>query len=116
MRLRDDYSRETDSGIRRWNRQVSKSGIDFTFSLPEVSFNRSIGLFSGINATPEGKSISSEEFVDRKDEWLPSFDDGAYISSLMKQITEPGCFAGWIAPPRIGIDNKTGDFEYVKLQ
>ena len=25
------------------------------------------------------------------------------------------CFAGWIAPPRVGIDNKPGDFEYVKL-
>jgi hypothetical protein len=22
---------------------------------------------------------------------------------------------GWIAPPRIGIDNKPGDFEYVKI-
>ena len=116
MRLRDDYSRETDSGVRRWNRQVSKSGVNFTFSLPEVSFNRSIGLFSEISASPDGKSISSEEFVERKDEWLPSSDDGAFISSLMQQIIEPGCFAGWIAPPRIGIDNKTGDFEYVKLQ
>ncbi|MBH68393.1 MAG: benzoyl-CoA 2,3-epoxidase subunit BoxB [Rhodospirillaceae bacterium] len=116
MRLRDDYSRETDSGVRRWNRQVSKSDINFTFSLPAVSFNRSIGVFSGISAGPDGKSISSEEFVDRKDEWLPSLDDGAYISSLMQQIIEPGCFARWIAPPRVGIDNKTGDFEYVKLQ
>ena len=24
--------------------------------------------------------------------------------------------AGWIAPPRIGIDNKPGDFEYVKIE
>jgi benzoyl-CoA 2,3-dioxygenase component B len=28
----------------------------------------------------------------------------------------PGTYASWIAPPRIGIDNKPGDFEYVKLE
>jgi benzoyl-CoA 2,3-dioxygenase component B len=33
----------------------------------------------------------------------------------MRQVLEPGKFAGWIAPPRVGIDNKPGDFEYVKL-
>jgi benzoyl-CoA 2,3-dioxygenase component B len=33
----------------------------------------------------------------------------------MKPVTEPGQFAGWIAPPRLGIDNKPGDFEYVKI-
>jgi benzoyl-CoA 2,3-dioxygenase component B len=26
-----------------------------------------------------------------------------------------GQFAGWIAPPKLGIDNKPGDFEYVKI-
>jgi benzoyl-CoA 2,3-dioxygenase component B len=30
-------------------------------------------------------------------------------------VREPGKFAGWIAPPIVGIDNKPGDFEYVKL-
>ena len=33
----------------------------------------------------------------------------------MRPVQEPGAFAGWIAPPRIGIDNKPGDFEYVKI-
>jgi benzoyl-CoA 2,3-dioxygenase component B len=33
----------------------------------------------------------------------------------MKPVTEPGKFANWIAPPRVGIDNKPGDFEYVKI-
>ena len=34
---------------------------------------------------------------------------------MMQQVVEPGKFARWIAPPRIGIDNKPGDFEYVKI-
>jgi benzoyl-CoA 2,3-dioxygenase component B len=50
-----------------------------------------------------------------KDKWLPSKDDGDFIQSLMVQVLEPGKFASWIAPPRVGIDNKPGDFEYVKL-
>jgi benzoyl-CoA 2,3-dioxygenase component B len=33
----------------------------------------------------------------------------------MKPMREPGQFAGWIAPPKVGIDNKPGDFEYVKI-
>ena len=47
--------------------------------------------------------------------WLPSRDDGDFISSLMKPVADPGQFASWIAPPRLGIDNKPGDFEYVKI-
>ena len=31
------------------------------------------------------------------------------------EVPEPGKFAGWIAPPKVGIDNKPGDFEYVKI-
>ena len=116
MRLRDDYTRETDSGVRRWNRQINKNGIDFEIRLPSVSFNRSIGLFSNIDTTPEGDSLTQEEFLSRKDHWLPSADDGAFVSSLMEQVIEPGSYAGWISPPRIGIDNKAGDFEYVRLQ
>jgi len=28
---------------------------------------------------------------------------------------QPGKFALWIAPPKVGINNKPGDFEYVKI-
>jgi benzoyl-CoA 2,3-dioxygenase component B len=33
----------------------------------------------------------------------------------MVPCLEPGKFAPWIAAPKVGIDNKPGDFEYVKL-
>ena len=39
----------------------------------------------------------------------------AFIASLMRPVTERGEYASWIAPPRVGIDNKPGDFEYVKI-
>ena len=38
-----------------------------------------------------------------------------FVLERMKQVVEPGKFASWIAPPRVGIDNKPGDFEYVKI-
>jgi benzoyl-CoA 2,3-dioxygenase component B len=34
----------------------------------------------------------------------------------MHAETEPGSYAGWIAPPRQGIDKLPGDFEYVKIE
>jgi benzoyl-CoA 2,3-dioxygenase component B len=33
----------------------------------------------------------------------------------MHPQSEPGQFASWISPPKVGIDNKPGDFEYVRL-
>jgi benzoyl-CoA 2,3-dioxygenase component B len=30
-------------------------------------------------------------------------------------MREPGQFANWIAAPKVGIDNKPGDFEYVMV-
>jgi benzoyl-CoA 2,3-dioxygenase component B len=33
----------------------------------------------------------------------------------MQPSHQTGEYASWIAPPRIGINQKPGDFEYVKL-
>ena len=38
-----------------------------------------------------------------------------FIESLMKPVYEIGKFASWISEPDQGIDNKSGDFEYVKI-
>ena len=46
---------------------------------------------------------------------LPSVDDNLFISGLMHTSVLPGTYAGWIAPPRQGIDNMPGNFEYVRL-
>ena len=116
MRLRDDYTRETASGVNRWNKQIAKAGISYELKLPEVTFNRKIGVFSSIETTPEGEILSQENFEARKDEWLPSADDGVFVASLMHAELRPGHYAGWIAPPKMGIDNQSGDFEFVRIQ
>ena len=38
------------------------------------------------------------------------------IVALARLLTEAAKFASWIAPPKVGIDNKPGDFEYVKIE
>jgi len=115
MRLRDDYVRDASGGLRRWNKQIQRTGVEFELKLPHEGFHRKIGIFAGQPITPEGTFISPEDWAARAAEWLPTKADGDFIQSLMKPCFEPGTYASWIAPPRVGIDNKPGDFEYVKL-
>ncbi len=115
MRLRDDYTGDCAKGLLRWNKVIDTRGVKFAFKLPHVAFNRAIGEFKDVEATPEGEIIDAATWETRKHEWLPSAADGDFIAGLMKPEIEPGKFAGWIAPPKVGIDNKPGDFEYVKL-
>ncbi len=115
MRLRDDYTEDCAKGVERWNKIIEKEGINFRLDLPHVAFNRRIGEFRNINATPAGILLSDTDWAKVRDDYLPSSSDGDFIASLMKPAYEPGQYASWIAPPRIGIDSKSGDFEYVKI-
>ena len=115
MRLRDDYTADCQRGLDRWNKIIERVGVNFRFQLPHVAFHRQIGEFKDIKASPSGELLDDTTWNAQKDKWLPSKDDGDFIQSLMHQVVEPGQFASWIAPPRVGIDNKPGDFEYVKL-
>jgi len=115
MRLRDDYTRDAAGGIKRWNKIIEKTGIQFELKLPHEGFNRKIGVFANQQIDPEGRFVSGEEYDKGLPNWLPTHADGDFIQSLMKPCYEPGQYAGWIAPPKVGIDNKPGDFEYVKL-
>jgi benzoyl-CoA 2,3-epoxidase subunit B len=116
MRLRDDYTADTDGGVRRWNTVIERAGIDFRLTLPHVAFNRHIGEFARGHADVQGNIMDEAVWERRHDEFLPSTDDNLFITSLMQPVHEAGQFASWIAPPRQGIDNKPGDFEYVKIE
>jgi benzoyl-CoA 2,3-dioxygenase component B len=115
MRLRDDYSADCAKGVERWNKIIARSGVDFHFQLPHVAFHREIGEFRDVRTTPLGELIDATAWERQKDQWLPSKADGDFIAELMKPVQEPGQFAGWIAPPKVGIDNKPGEFEYVMI-
>jgi benzoyl-CoA 2,3-epoxidase subunit B len=115
MRLRDDYSIDCAKGIERWNKIIARSGVDFHLQLPHVAFHRAIGEFHGVQANPMGELIDAAAWERQRDQWLPSKADGDFIAGLMAPVQEPGQFAGWIAPPKVGIDNKPGEFEYVMI-
>lgn len=114
-RLLDDYIKDCQGGIDRWNKVIRKAGIDFEISQPHKGFNRKIGAFGGHHISPDGDVMSKEQWQAGTGDWLPNEDDMDYIVSLMKPCHEQGEYASWIAPPRVGIDQKPTDYEYVKI-
>jgi benzoyl-CoA 2,3-epoxidase subunit B len=115
MRLRDDYVVDAAGGVSRWNKVIEKAGIDCKLTLSHVAFNRRIGEFASLHTDPAGTLLTEADWTARSGEFLPSTDDNLYLESLMKPVTEAGAYANWIAPPKVGIDSKPGDFEYVKI-
>jgi benzoyl-CoA 2,3-dioxygenase component B len=116
MRLRDDYVEDAAAGVVRWNRVLERTGTAFRITLPHVAFNRRIGEFNTIHTDTNGNILSTEDWNARREAMLPSPGDNRFIASLMRPAREPGVFAGWIAPPRHGIDNMPGNFEYVRIE
>ena len=113
--LRNAYIKDCEIGVKRWNMQISRAGIDFQLRLPNPRFRRAIGVWANAPADPQGKAISREEFERNVPGWIPSEGDRAFVMSLMHRVVEPGKMAGWIAPPDRGINNLPVDYEYVKL-
>jgi benzoyl-CoA 2,3-dioxygenase component B len=115
-RLRDDYIREVQSGVERWNRIIAKTGVAFRLTLPHKGFHREIGNFAGHHISPDGRVMTESEWKPHEHEWLPSPGDHSFVQSLMTgRVVEPGKFANWIAPPRAGINNQPLTFEYVRF-
>ncbi|MFM1906560.1 MAG: hypothetical protein RLZZ591_237 [Pseudomonadota bacterium] len=115
-RLLDDYIADCQGGIDRWNKVIEKSGINFRFSQPHKGFNRKIGEFGKTRISPDGRIVSQAEWDANVGDWLVDDADHAFIQSLMKPCFEPGKYAAWIAPPRVGINNQPVDFEYVRIE
>jgi benzoyl-CoA 2,3-dioxygenase component B len=114
-RLRDDYTREIQAGVDRWNRIPERFGIPFRMTLPHLGFHRKIGNFAGQCISPDGRVLSTEEWQRHALAWLPSDQDHEFVGSLMGRVVEPGKFANWIAPPARGINNLPIEFEYVRF-
>jgi len=113
--LRDSYAKDCHRVLRKWNRAVRDEGItDFEFSLPSTRFFRRQGQYANHHFDRDGKLIDQATWDAKKDDWLPTDDDRAYVQSLMTPVHEQGKVANWIAAPRRGINGKPFDFEYVR--
>jgi benzoyl-CoA 2,3-dioxygenase component B len=116
--LRDWYVGDCQAGVDRWNKRVLEaSGLSERIFLPSRKFNRNIGVYAGRRFDPWGNALSEEEWQRRKDEWLPTPSDKAYLRSIQTQpVYQPGQFANYIAPPPRGINRQPIDFEYVRTE
>ena len=113
--LRDDFIKDSVAGVGRWQRVIDKAGIDFKLTVPHKAFNRAIGTFAGIRVSPEGNVLSEADWLANQAKWMPTAEDRAFVASLMGRVNEPGKFAGWIAPPAIGINKQPVEFQYVRF-
>ena len=114
-RLRDDYIKDSQRGLARWNQVLESHGVEYRFTLPHRFFNRNIGTSAGMSVNPQGDVITESEWQSQQGRWLPTAEDQAFVGSLMNRVTEPGKIAAWIAPPVRGIDGKPWDYEYVRF-
>jgi len=113
--LRDDFIKDSVAGVGRWNKVLDKAGLSARLVVPHKAFNRKIGALAGIRMSPEGRVVSEEEWKLREAEWLPTAADRAFVASLMGPVVEPGRYAGWIAPPVVGVNKQPIDFQYVRF-
>ena len=113
--LRREYITDCQGGVNRWNKILAGAGLPQRVRLPHVAFNRRVGAFAGIEATPDGQKLSAKEWEQREGDWLPTEVDKTYVRSLMQPVHERGKIAAWIAPPRHGINGQPFDYDYVHL-
>lgn len=99
-RLQDDYIKDCERGLKRWNKCINSHGIDFELVLPSKQLNRRVGRYADYNAYG----------VD-----LPADKEREYVASLMHPVTDPGKFANYITPPTKGVHGNSIDFEYVRF-
>jgi len=113
--LRDAYVDDNQRGVDRWNKMIADTGVNYTITLPNRRFNRTMGIYAGYHFNPAGEQLSAGEWERRKHEWLPSEADKTYVKSLMLPVLERGKMANWIAAPERGIKGQPVDFEYIRL-
>ncbi|MEN3356518.1 MAG: benzoyl-CoA 2,3-epoxidase subunit [Mycobacteriales bacterium] len=114
--LRREYVHDCQNGVNRWNKILADAGLPQRLRLPHAAFNRKVGAYAGIEATPDGELLTAEQWQQRQGEWLPTAVDKTHVRSLMQPVYQRGKVAAWIAPPRHGINGKPLDYDYVHLR
>ncbi len=114
-RLRDDYIKDCQGGVDRWNKTLEKMGVKTKLTLPHKAFHRKIGVFAESHISPDGKVLSEADWTRHSSDWVPTKADHEHVQSVMKREVEPGKYASYIAPPARGINNQPHGFEYVKF-
>lgn len=119
--LRDEYVRDCQRAVDKWNRtidsQLGGRGAAWKLKLPNRRFHRQVGVYSMAAHhyfDPDGTPIEQSEFLATRDQNLPTQRDRLFLTQIMKPVMQPGKMAGWIAPPARGINGQPLEFEYVR--
>ena len=113
--LRDEYVADCANGVARWNQELEDAGLSQRLTLPHEGFHRQVGVYAAHRISPEGEILGEATWEERRERWLPTDDDRARVAALMVPEYELGQFAGWIAPPKTGINDQPVEFDYVHL-
>jgi benzoyl-CoA 2,3-dioxygenase component B len=100
--LREEYIKDCQLVLRKWNSALEEEGISHKMTLPNSRFNRRQGAYKNHFFDLEGHLISKEAFLKQKRNWLPYEEDDVYLESIMHPVYERGKIAHWIAPPQTG--------------
>ena len=115
--LRDDYISDCQRSVNRWNKILESHGFSDRITLPSKRFHRDQGIYRDGLYDPEGRPIDEETWNRRRDEWLPSETDRAFIASLQGQpIFHPDEMAHWITAPKRGINGQPVNWHYVRVE
>ena len=60
--LRREYVSDCQTGVNRWNKILAEAGLPRRLKLPHIAFNRKVGAFAGIEASPDGELLSADEW------------------------------------------------------
>jgi benzoyl-CoA 2,3-dioxygenase component B len=113
--LRDEYVADCANGVARWNQELEDAELEQRLFLPHEGFHRQVGVYAGHHISPTGDVLDGATWEQRKGDWLPTPEDRAAVAALMVPEYEYGKFAGWIAPPKSGINDQPVEFDYVHL-
>lgn len=111
--LLQQYWNECKTKVDKWNEILEKHEQTERIHLPSLRFNRGQGIYRDFYFSPAGEFLGNTRPPADENPYLPSQKDREYVKSCMIQVTAPGKFANWIAPPARGINSKPVDFEYV---
>ena len=113
--LRGEYVTDCEKVVAKWNRALAKLDWPERITLPSTRFHRHQGIYADQHFAPDGTPMSAEAFAAKKDDWLPTDADRAYVGTLQYAVTEPGKVAHWVGMPHRGINRQPVDYEYVRL-
>ena len=113
--LRDDYVKDCERVLTRWNRTLEQEDLSFRLSLPSTRFFRRQGIYTDHFFDPKGELITRQQYEKKVADWLPTAADHEYVNSLMNPVQEVGKMANWLGTPRRGINRQDIEFEYVRL-